>query len=724
MAKKRRRPSPNAPINQAGPHQYEEAYVSLDSDAGIKAYSKAVNEEFGGFFAGGLEEERAAGTDVSSQTRTAYRDPMTRTDYSAFRPAEQVASGNHKEVIAQVNRAYKKEGMIKNTIDLMGDFAVQGIRIVHPNKKIEKFYQEWWKKIYGDDRSERFVNLLYRQGNIVVRSQTTVIERRIEKAMSKKVAAAKASPDITEEKKAKINKREIPIKYTFLNPVFVDIADSQFSEFQQNPTYVINVPRRVNRKYKAGTITLDKDCPAELRKALITGKSIPLDPDKTSVFFYKKDDWECWADPMIYPLMDNILLLQKLKLSDSAALDGAISNVRIWTIGDFEHKIAPTATAAARLSEALQNNTGAGTMDLVWGPDLKLQESNTNVYKFLGEEKYKPTLNSLYTGLGIPPTLTGTFGSAGTTNNFISLKTLLKRLEYGRGVLLRFWNAEIKKVQEAMGFKLPATIEFDIEALGDEIAEKSLLLQLSDRNLISDELLQRRFGQDPVMEQIRQEREGKERLDGSRLPKSSPYNNPQFGGDLQKIGLQSGKLTPGEVGLSEESERSEYQLKPRRKGEKTADEAKEAQDAKKNTGQPQQGRPKNSNDKTKRKEKTFKPKTKASVEIWAKNAQDNIAKTIVPLFLHQTKKKNLRALSSDEVVMLENIKFKVLYHLNYNEQITEGTIQKALIAGDIPVEVKKVYNEMQASVLQDLNKKTLTLDECKYIQGCVISQVK
>ena len=41
-------------------------------------------------------------------------------------------------------------------------------------------------------------------------------------------------------------------------------------------------------------------------------------------------------------------------------------------------------------------------MDLVWGPELKFSESQSQVYKFLGAEKYQPVLTSIYAGLGIP----------------------------------------------------------------------------------------------------------------------------------------------------------------------------------------------------------------------------------------------------------------------------------------------------------------------------------
>ena len=54
---------------------------------------------------------------------------------------------------------------------------------------------------------------------------------------------------------------------------------------------------------------------------------------------------------------------------------------------------------------------------------------------------------AIYACLGIPPTLTGTFGATGTTNNFISLKTLTERLNYIRGIVLEFLNEQLNIVR-------------------------------------------------------------------------------------------------------------------------------------------------------------------------------------------------------------------------------------------------------------------------------------
>ena len=378
---------------------------------------------------------------------------------------------------------------------------------------------------------------------------------------------------------------------------------------------------------------------------------------------------------MIHAIMDDITVIEKLKLADMAALDGAISNIRIFKLGSLEHRIAPTKAATAKLAAILGNNTGGGTMDLIWGPDIELIESNTNVHQFLGEGKYIPHLNAVYAGLGIPPTLTGTFGAAGTTNNFISLKTLTQRLQYGRDVLTEFWEHEIALIQQAMGFRYPAKLEFDRMDLSNEDSEKALLVQLADRSLISDELLQTRFGFDPDMEKSRLNKESRERESSRMVPKSGPWYDPQLDNSLKKIALQTGLATPSQVGL---------ELEKKKPGEKTAIELKQpsspkptqlAQDSPESLpGQPGQGRPKNSTDQQKRKTKKFSPQVGAGLIIWAAKAQDAIAVVVNPLMLEFYQKKNLRSLSASESKEIESLKTKLLFSIEPYSKIDKDII--------------------------------------------------
>jgi hypothetical protein len=645
------------------------------------------------------------------------RPGLTKSDYYNFRPEEAVPF-KLKLILRRADEVYQRVGLVKNVIDLMGDFASQGIRLVHRNKRIERFYRRWFKKIEGKDRSERFLNNLYKSGNIVIDRRTAKISMKI----ADKLYKALGTSDLTliDMPEVQIEKREIPWKYTFIDPVYVDVAGGALSSFVNDKAYELLLPaglRKIinNPKTENEKLIISK-LPPQIIEAAKAKQAYPLDPSKTLVFHYKKDDWQAWAYPMIYAIMDDITVIEKLKLADMAALDGAISNIRIFKLGSLEHKIAPTKAATAKLASILGNNVGGGTMDLIWGPDIELLESNTNVHNFLGEGKYIPHLNSVYAGLGIPPTLTGTFGAAGTTNNFISLKTLTQRLQYGRDVLIKFWDEEIALVQKAMGFKYPAKIEFDRMDLSNEDSEKALLVQLADRNLISDELLQTRFGLDPDMEKTRLNRESRERDSNRMVNKAGPWFDPEVDNSLKKIALQTGIVTPSQVGL---------ELDKKKSGEKTGLEMKVpsipniGQTSKPNTntsipGQPGQGRPKNSKDTQQRKTKKFAPQTGASLMFWASKAQDKINEIINPILLDFYKKKNLRSLSSQETKEAEITKTKILFSLEPNSKINESNIMNAFANIDSAQtsQLCTDFQEWLKNVSSSLGE-SLTVDEQK-----------
>ena len=649
---------------------------------------------------------------------TGSRPGLTKDDYYTFRPQE-APPNEIKMILQRAERIYQRVGLVKNVIDLMGDFASQGIRLVHRNKRIERFYRRWFKKINGKDRSERFLNNLYKSGNIVIDRRTAKISIKVADKLYK--ALGSADMQLNELPEINVEKREIPWKYTFIDPICVEVSAGALSSFLNNKTYelilpaalrkVINNPKTENEKRVIDNL------PAQIIEAAKNKKPYPLDYDKTLVFHYKKDDWQAWAYPMIYAIMDDITVVEKLKLADMAALDGAISNIRIFKLGSLEHKIAPTKAATSKLAQILGNNVGGGTMDLIWGPDIELMESNTNVHNFLGEGKYIPHLNAIYAGLGIPPTLTGTFGAAGTTNNFISLKTLTQRLQYGRDRLIEFWEEEIAIVQKAMGFKYPAKLEFDKMDLSNEDSEKALLVQLADRNLISDELLQTRFGLDPDMEKTRLNRESRERDSNRMVKKSGPWFDPQFENSLKKIALQTGIVTPSQVGL---------ELDKKKSSEKSALELKVPPSPPggggpiltKNSGVPGEGRPKLSKDSEKRKTKTFSPRTGAKLSLWANSAQDKIGEIINPVILEFFNKKNIRSLSNIESAKLEDIKTSILFSLSPFDSINNELISSISIDNNA---VSTYYNWLKL-LKSDLGRD-LTVEEHKQAKASFYTMV-
>ena len=698
MSKKR---YPKSAIKDAEAIAGKEAFVSWEDNQAeaSQVYAAALEES-----AHSIANRR----DYSGLTTYADGGPGLRSaDFDWFRPG-QAAPTKPKDIISFGRYAYRRIGLIHNAIDLMGDFTCQGIRLAHPNKSVENFMNDWFKNVGGKHVSERLAHLLFREGNVPIRSFTAKVNKKKRAEMQRSVAAEEI--DIKRDD-VFFSKGEIPWRYNFIDPILVEPVGGALASLTDKKLLMLKIPTnlksQINRMQQSRDPEIRevlKDISPDIIKAVNGDGNLLLPPDKTSIYHYKKDDWQTWADPLVYSAFEPINQYQRLQLTDKAALDGATSKIRVWKIGSLEHKLAPTPTAAATLSDMLGANVGGGTIDIIWGPDIELLETATDVQGYLGEDKYRPVLMAIYATLGIPPTLTGTFGASGTTNNFISLKTLTERLNYVRSIVAEFWNEQIKIVQKAMGFRTAAHVEFDYMYLDDPASIISIMLNMVDRNMLSDEFVQRHIKAKPDVENIRVQKENKAK-DKKEMEKISPFHQVDKDFGLKKIALQTGISSPSEVGL---------ELDDKKDGENSLMDMKEKQMKtgkpleKSGTGVP--GRPKNSNDTTKRKTKVFKPKTKASAEVWAKLAQKAISDIVNPIALEKYGKSTLRKLTSSEVNDLEGLKFDVLCNLKVGDEISLSTVLPAL--GNTSENIHTKFSEWVADAEQGIGKR-LSMDQLR-----------
>jgi len=616
-----------------------------DSDASSRATAFQQFSEAGESY-GGVSKANHYRDFKDIEPNRSVRPGFRTSDYYAFRPEERVPY-RQKRAIKMCMDAYEKVGIIRNVIDLMGDFGCQGINIVHENRSVEKFYQQWFKKINGKERSERFLNLLYRAGQVPVYRSYANMTPEVTKYIKS------MGQDIVVEV-PNFEKNLIPWRYNFFNPISLEIKDSNINLFLGTRKFELS-PTSFLDNFKDGAIPahLLDTLPPEVKSRIKNGdKKIELDPERLSMFYYKKDDWSNWANPLIYAILDDVIMLEKMRLADLSALDGAISNIRLWTLGNLDHKILPNKAAINKLRDILSSNVGGGTMELVWGPELSYTESNSQVYKFLGSEKYNSVLNSIYAGLGVPPTLTGIAGNGGGfTNNFISLKTLVERLQYGRDQLTSFWEKECEIVRKAMGFRKSPHIMYDQMSLSDEASEKNLLIQLADRDIISHETVLERFKEVPSVEKMRLKREDKDRSKENLPEKASPYHNPNKQFEIEKMEKQ------GQI------------------NEKMAEKKEKQKPVNPN------GRPANKLDEGPRKQRTETPKSKPGVAefiVWANKSFDKISEITNEAYLSVLGKKNLRGLNKSQANDLEEIKLHVLSNLNPMSEVTVESIQKII----------------------------------------------
>lgn len=620
----------------------------------------------------------ASRTFVSWNGDTSVKSDFTKDDYDYFRTPN-VNNKSRYAVLNTCQEAYDKIGIIKNVLDLMSDFGSKGISVRHTDPDLDKFCKKWFKKVNGPERTERMLNTLYRCGAFVVYEKL-----------------GRATNSITS--------KYIPIQYILLNPGAVQVKGEDKGIIPSDFEYVLRYSKNVIRNFTEDSV--QSIIPEELKKYFNDGQK-PLPSDRVSVYNYKKDDWQFWGLPIIFSLLDNLKVLEKLRLSDIAALDGAISTVRLWTVGRITDNpnttIIPTKAMLQKVRNMIAQGVGGGSMDLVLGPEVSFTESKTDVHNFLGKEKYEPTLDAIYEGLGIASALRSGTKDGGSNGN-ISIKTLIERLNYGRMQVADFWTKQIKKVFEILGFKTEEDpiIEFDYTILEDEAAEKKLLLDMVDRDIVDLETVQNRFNINPDLSKINLKKEIKER--GTTLPvKAGPFHNASTEDEMKKQLLQTNAVTPHEIGLKVKVDPEEQK--------KRMEKANKAKEKPKTLGPKKaggvSGRPKNLTETKKR-----KPKTKSTaISVWASSAQKQISDIYTPIALEIYNKKNVRSLSVTETESLEEAKAKILFGMEPFEEINQETILKS-IGKKIDIQpVKELWEELKAELGE------LTVDQKRQINS-------
>jgi hypothetical protein len=727
------------PLRNADPEQHLQ--VNDNFQDALRSYSEALAEN------NSVQRSTAASvgrTFVNWDTNISVESSYHRGDYEYFRHNETVPR-KHEDIIDVCDRAYEEIGIIKNVIDTMSEFTISGIRFQHPDKGVENVYNTWFRKIScvgcqgGHAISERFVNNLYRHGNVIVKRALGTLRKQDVKNWRQSKGK---QGDTVKLEKIKALKRQLPLRYFFYYPGMIDVVNKQEAILTGEYKFGIKIPGNLRRNatdYSGISVThrsgnksalMHHAAPSDLKRAITKGdRFLTLDQNTITVWYYKKDDWNLWAKPILYAVIKDLMMYEKLKLADVSALDGVISNVRLWQLGIYNesnpvHSILPTRTGINKLRNILANNVGGGVLDLVWGPELDFKESATGAWQWLGSEKYGPTMDAIYDGLGIPPSLRSLSTNRGNiAGNLIGIQTMIERLEYGRQVLIEFWMGEVRRVHKALGYtsRLPKLV-FDQMILADRAAEKQLLINLADRDIISYETLLEVFGREPTIEEARIKRESNRR--GEQMPeKASPFHNPDKEHDLYKILLQGGSVTPSQVGLELEENHDGESNKIEQMGNIQEKIAKQRSQTSKfsKTGEVNEGRPRNVKETQKRKPKQLEKSTTANFDVfgnvclWAQTAYEKINEIVMPALLHTFDKSNARSLSKKEIATCEQIKFGILCNLAPYTEITAQVVYDQLKI--VPQPDKDVMSVVQllAQKFYSVYNRDPKLDEIRQI---------
>lgn len=613
----------------------------------------------------------------NTQGRVKQRPGHSRRDQDSARPEDRIPT-SHQDIILATQALYRRVGIVRNIIDMMSDFAAEGMKFEHPIKSQKRFYDAWAEKTDLASRAHDFMKLLLRDANVIVRRKTARISVPLSNEMSKAtISGLSVTEDIVKETsenvtidKKKAGTREIPWKYTFLSPVMIEKIGGSVGKFFGDDTLAMRIPAQLRKSIMSPTTDAEKafvkKIPTEIREAVKRKKGdnlVKLDPNKMYVDYYKKDDWEDWGTPFLYGVMEDIMFKQKMRLADMAALDGVINTIRLWKLGNSEQKILPTKTAVNKLLNILQHNVGGGTMDIVWDDmiDLKVEYPPTD--KILGTEKYRSVDGDIIKGLGVPDSLIGgaDLGTRNAESAYVQLKTLLERLEYIRSRAIAWIKNELKIVADAMGFKHIPNVVFSIMSLRNEAAEKQLIIQLLDRGIVSVESVQQVFGINFAVElQNLKDEQAIREADPTILEKTHPYftsltvleKQHEFTMELERLKLGSGDGGGGGGGPNEVG------TQPRDQGKNPS------------------GRPPNTVDTNPRKERD--DKTQSVYKVQAERYIKQIDEIADPLFLAHIKATNIRSLTKQQKHELELTKRAMLAVVDKDSKISSDMLKNRL----------------------------------------------
>ncbi len=428
-----------------------------------------------------------------------------------------ITSEEIKNRIAACREAYENVGIIGNIIDIMVDFALEDFTIVHPSKPIENFYINWAQQIGLLSLSEQILKCIYRDSNVPILSLRGKMKQDEVNKLKKAIAKTKKNTTIDMR-----GSYVIPIGYRVLDVLRFEkngseILGGQSYEYQlpSEDTAWINNPQ--NEQQKQMLQKLLDYFGSEKVDYLRKSSKLPIDNDRISLLYYKKDGYRKWASPMLWRVMGDVKFKSLLRNMDISVAESVQNVLTIIKLGKAEEGLPPTPAKYAAMASLLKVATKSKI--IVWDNLVEITSAYPPVDKILGEEKYRQVDNDIRSGLGIPEILVNG-GGGNYSTSYLSVRTLLERLETGRSSLLQWLNQQMIQVAKAMGFRKPAWVKMRFMSLQDEEVEKRMMVELVDRNMMSYRTLIERFGENFDIEVERMREEDQQR---KKIQKDTPF---------------------------------------------------------------------------------------------------------------------------------------------------------------------------------------------------------
>jgi len=382
-----------------------------------------------------------------------------------------------RDAVILCQKAYYNFSIFRNTIDLMTEFSCSPVYFTGANKKARDFFQAFFKKVNIRSFQDKFFREYYRSGNVYIYRFFS----KLQKADLLKINQTYADL-LDKEKEGKIASR-----YVLLNPADIlmagNISFTNASYYKSLSDYELE--RLKNPRTEEDKQVLE-NLPAETKKQIKDGKStqirIPLEKDKVTAIFYKKQDYEPFSVPMGYPVLEDINWKAELKKMDMAISRTMQQAVLLVTMGTDPERGGVNQKNLEAMQKLFENES-VGRV-LIADYTTKADFVVPNIGAILNPAKYEVVNKDIQFGLN-NILLSGDEKFA---NAQIKIQVFIERLKQSREAFLdEFLLPEIKKISKSLGFKSYPEPHFEDIDLKDEATYSRIYTRLIELGILTPE---------------------------------------------------------------------------------------------------------------------------------------------------------------------------------------------------------------------------------------------
>tara|TARA_Y100000593_G_C4317952_1_gene341988 strand:- start:342 stop:2315 length:1974 start_codon:yes stop_codon:yes gene_type:complete len=361
-----------------------------------------------------------------------------------------------RDTVTLCQKAYYNFAIFRNTIDLMTEFSVSNISFRGGNKKSRDFFEAYFRKINIWEMQDKFFREYYRSGNVFVYRFDAKLKDRDIKKITQTFGGETYASSV------------IPVRYVILNPADIQAGGSisfaaarYYKEISDYELARLRNP--VTDEDKEVLESLDKATRDLIKSGRAAKIVLPLEEERISAVFYKKQDYEPFSVPFGYPVLEDINWKSELKKMDMAITRTMQQAILLVTMGAEPEKGGVNQKNLQIMQEIFQNESIGRVLVADYTTDAKFVIPD--IANLLDPKKYEVVNQDILIGLN-----NVLFGSGEKfANQSTKVEVFIARLRQARQAFLsNFLLPEIKRISKELGFRKFPMPEFEKISLKDD----------------------------------------------------------------------------------------------------------------------------------------------------------------------------------------------------------------------------------------------------------------